>query len=263
MSEVKWIKIETGIFDNKKIKMLEAMPDGDTLIVIWLKILILAGNTNDCGYAYFTKEIPYTEQMLATLFNRPLTTIQLALTTFERYGMIEIIDDIIKVSNWERYQNVEGMERIREQTRKRVAKHRELKRIGCNVTSNATVTQSNAIDIDIDKDIEIEKKEKKEKKSAYGEYAHVKLTLTEYQRLVSDYGQEKTEKAIKFFDEYIEDKGYKSKSHNMAMRRWVFNAVDEQEQKRAKAPTNKFNSMMQNSYTHDEMSELERRLLDN
>lgn len=155
MSDVKWIKIVTDIFDNKKIRMIESMPDGDSIIVIWLKILILAGNINDSGYMYFTKDIPYTEQMLATIFNRPLTTVQLALDTFEKFGMIEIVDDIIHVSNWEKYQNVEGMEKIREQTRKRVERYRERKKLECNVTSNDTVTQSNAprIDIDIEEDI--------------------------------------------------------------------------------------------------------------
>jgi chromosomal replication initiator protein len=45
--------------------------------------------------------------MLATVFNRPLTTIQLALRTFEEFGMIEIVNDVIHVSNWEKYQNVD------------------------------------------------------------------------------------------------------------------------------------------------------------
>ena len=58
---------------------------------------------------------------------------------------------------------------------------------------------------------------------------------TEYQKMISDFGQDKTDKAIKFFDEYIEDKGYKSKSHNLAMRRWVFKAVEEQEHKQGVA----------------------------
>ena len=159
MSEVKWIKMATDIFDNKKIRMIESMPEGDSMIVIWLKILILAGNVNDNGFVYFTKDIPYTEQMLATLFGRPLTTVQLALSIFEKYEMIEIVDDIICVSNWEKYQNVQGMERIREQTRKRVAKHREKKKLETKSGCNVTVTQSNAtdidIDIDIDKDIDI------------------------------------------------------------------------------------------------------------
>lgn len=143
MANVQWIKITTDIFDNRKIKQIENMPDGDALVVIWLKLLILAGNINDGGCVYFTKDIPFTDQLLATEFNRPIATIQLALTTFERFGMIEIVDDVIFVSNWERYQNIEGMDRIREQTRKRVAKHREKQRL---LQGNVTVTQGNATD---------------------------------------------------------------------------------------------------------------------
>ena len=156
MSEVKWIKIATDIFDNEKIKIIESMPEGDAIIVIWFKILMLAGNINEGGYIFFTKDIPYTEQMLSTLFGRPVTTIQLALDTFEKFRMIDIVDDIIHVSNWEKYQNVEGMDKIREQTKARVARFREKKKLECNVTSNATVTNSNATDIDIDKEKEID-----------------------------------------------------------------------------------------------------------
>lgn len=155
MANIKWIKIATDVFDSKKIKQIETLPDGDTIIVIWFKLLVLAGNINDNGFVYFTKDIPYTDQMLANYFNRPLSTVQLALNIFQQFEMIEIIDDILFVSNWEEYQNIEGMEKIREQTRERVAKHRERKKLECNVTSNVTVTQCNATDIDIDKDIDI------------------------------------------------------------------------------------------------------------
>ena len=162
MAEVKWIKITTDIFDNRKIKMLEAMPDGDTILVIWLKLLALAGTTNDNGLVYFTKDMPYTPQMLATAFNRPITTIELALKTFQEFGMIDIFEDIIQVSNWMKYQNVEGMDKIREQTRLRVARHREKQKLlTCNVTdnvtnvtSNVTVTQCN--ETEEDKELEIE-----------------------------------------------------------------------------------------------------------
>ena len=170
MKEIKWIKLDTNLFDNRKIKQIENMPDGDAIVVIWLKLLILAGVTNDGGCVYFTKDIPYTDQLLATEFNRPLSTIQLALATFERFGMIEIIDDMIFVSNWERYQNIEGMDRIRDQTQKRVARHREKQRLlQSNVTSNVTVTQSNATDKEEDKEIDKENKESKKerKKSSY------------------------------------------------------------------------------------------------
>ena len=177
MSEVKWIKLVTDLFDNRKIKQIEKMPEGDSIIVIWVKILCLAGRVNDNGLVYFTNEIPYTEEMLATEFNRSLNVVKLALKTFETFGMIEVIDNIYKVSSWEKYQNVEGLERVREQTRKRVAEHRERKRIalsqdneghsntsedetGCNVTRNVTVTHGNETDIDIEKELEEDIKNK-------------------------------------------------------------------------------------------------------
>jgi len=157
LSDIKWIKISTEIFDNRKIKQIEALPEGDALIVIWIKLLCLAGNINDMGFVYLTKEVPYTEEMLATQFDRPLTTIKLALTTFERYGMIEVIDNILCISNWEKYQNVDRMTEIREYNRiakqKSRAKQKLLKQ---NVLDTSMTSQrGHDIDIDIDKDKDI------------------------------------------------------------------------------------------------------------
>ena len=147
MSEVKWIKITTDIFDNRKIKIIEKMPDGYAIIVVWVKLLCLAGTTNDGGQVYITQNIPYTERTLATQFNMPLATIQLALTTFEQFEMIERVDDFLQITNWEKYQNVDGLDKIRDQTRKRVARYRErqkaLQQNDCSVTSSVTVTHGN------------------------------------------------------------------------------------------------------------------------
>lgn len=147
MAEVKWIKITTDIFDNRKIKIIEKMPDGYAIIVVWVKLLCLAGTTNDGGQVYITQNIPYTERTLATQFNMPLATIQLALTTFEQFEMIERVDDFLQITNWEKYQNVDGLDKIRDQTRKRVAQYRErqkaLQQNDCSVTSSVTVTHSN------------------------------------------------------------------------------------------------------------------------
>ena len=149
MAEVKWIKIVTDIFDNKKIKQIEKIPNGDTILVIWFKLIVLAGVTNDDGLVYITDEIPYNSETLSNEFNKPLNEIKIALDIFQKFKMIEIIDDFIRLKNWQQYQNVDGLEKIREQTRLRVQKHRENQRLTlendkCNVTRNVTVTQSNA-----------------------------------------------------------------------------------------------------------------------
>lgn len=157
MADVKWIKIVTNIFDNRKIVQIEHMPEGDGIIVIWFKLLCLAGEINDGGQVYLTNEIPYTDQLLANAFRRPLNLIQLALATFEQFGMIEIIDDIICVSNWEKYQNVDAMEKIREQTKLRTRAWRERKAL-----SDATVTSQVTV---CDSDVTEQNKNKKENKN--------------------------------------------------------------------------------------------------
>lgn len=163
MAEVKWIKLAADIFDNRKIRQIEHMPEGDALIVVWLKLLVLAGNVNDGGLVYFTRELPYTDQLLATEFNRPLPVIQLALATFQRFGMIDIIEDVIHISNWEKYQNIEGMDKIREQNRVRNIAYRERKRLAIQ-ERDVTVTSHDATDIEEESDIE-EDKNKNENKN--------------------------------------------------------------------------------------------------
>lgn len=164
MNNIKWIKISCDFFDDEAIKIIEQMPEGDSIIVIWLKLLISAGKINDKGFIYFKKEFPYTDEMLATVFNRSLNIIRLAIKTFEKFGMIQITNEQqIFVSNWEKHQNVEGMERVRELAKERVKKFREKEKqklLSSNVTGNVTVTQRNGIDTDID--IEQEKEIEKE-----------------------------------------------------------------------------------------------------
>lgn len=160
MAEVRWIKITTDIFDDDKIMLLESMPEGESLLVIWLKILTLAGKTNSNGFLMMNDRIAYTDEMLATIFRRDLKIVRLALHTFEQFDMIEIIDNKILITHWEKHQNAGALDKIREQTRKRVAKHRQKlleSSVTCNVTTNATVTHGNATDIDIEIDTEIEK----------------------------------------------------------------------------------------------------------
>ncbi|CJK90740.1 gp19 [Streptococcus pneumoniae] len=156
MSEIKWIKITTDIFDDEKICLIDALPDPDAILVIWFKILTLAGKHNSNGLLMMTDKVHYTDEMLATIFRRPLNTVRMAIGVFEQFGMIEIIDGIISLPNWEKHQNVDGMEKIKEQTRNRVAKYRKKQKnlaLG-NVTGNVTVTDGNALDKELDKELD-------------------------------------------------------------------------------------------------------------
>lgn len=230
MSDVRWIKIYTNMFDNRKIKQIEKLPEGNALLVTWLKLLTLAGNVNDSGFVYFTKDIPYTDQMLSTEFNMPLSTIQLALNVFKQYEMIDITDDLLKISNWEKYQNVEGMEKIREQNRLRNIEYRkrkkEAKQIECDVTHDVNMTQYDAIDIDIEKDIKnknIDIRDKSiEKDSTNKAKRFIKPTIEEVQNYILENNLNVNST---YWYDYYESNGWKvgrnpMKDWKACVRRW-------------------------------------------
>ncbi|WP_199709559.1 phage replisome organizer N-terminal domain-containing protein [Blautia sp. OF09-25XD] len=97
MADIKWIKITTDIFDDEKILLIESLPEADSIIVIWFKLLCLAGKMNNSGVFLLSDKIAYTDKMLATIFRRKESTVQLALKTFEQFGMIEILDGVITI----------------------------------------------------------------------------------------------------------------------------------------------------------------------
>ena len=98
-SDVKWIKITTDIFDDEKIRLIEAMPDAYAIITVWFKLLCLAGKQNNSGVFMMNDRIAYTDEMLATIFRMNKLTVSLALRTFEDFGMIEMVDNVITIPN--------------------------------------------------------------------------------------------------------------------------------------------------------------------
>lgn len=177
------------MFDDEKIKLIEQMPDADTILIIWIKLLVQAGKTNSSGYIFLSENIPYTEEMLATIFNRPLSTIRLALKTFEDLGMIGIDDNsFISITNWEKHQNIEGMERIRKQTRERVRKHRERKKLEEkeSVTLHETLRNDTDIDIDLDKEEDKEIKRSSRKQVYDEDSVYYQLALRLYEKILEN-----------------------------------------------------------------------------
>ena len=213
MSSVKWIKINIDMFDDEKIKIIQAMPEGDSLLVVWIKLITLAGKTNDGGYIYIAENMPYTEEMLSTIMNKPINTIRLALSTFLSLKMIEEDTKGIYLVNFEKHQSLDKMEKLKEQNRIRVAKYRDKKKqelLECNGDVTLHVMQSNGIDIDIDKDIDKDNNIY----IPFGEYKRVKLKQKEYDKLIEEYGKEYVDFIIDRSDEYVESNNNKNKYKN-------------------------------------------------
>ena len=163
MAEVKWVKLTTDMFDNRKIKHLRKLPDGNNIVLIWVMLLTMAGRCNASGMIFLTENIPYTPKMLADELGFEENTVILALQALENLDMIVTDNGFFAIAGWEEYQNIEGMDKLREQNRIRQAKYKEKQKLlQGNVIGNVTVTLGNATDIEEDKEKDKDKRKKKE-----------------------------------------------------------------------------------------------------
>lgn len=162
MADVGWIKLTTDMFDNRKIKHLRRLPEGNNIVLIWIMLLTMAGRCNSGGMIFLTENIPYTPKMLADELDFEENTVLLAIQALEQLNMVVTNCGYFSIAGWSEHQNIEGLDKIREQTRKRVAQYRENQKLLVgNVTRNVTVTESNATEedkeLDKDKELDIKK----------------------------------------------------------------------------------------------------------
>lgn len=157
MADVKWIKIATDIFNDEKILLIESLPEADTIITIWFKLLCLAGRQNNSGIFIMNDKIPYTDKMLATIFRRKEASVQMALKTFQEFEMIEIVDSVITIPNWDKYQKLDAYEAKKEydrqyQAKKRLEQKKKLLVVNSRTTDSTIV---GILDKEEDKDKEV------------------------------------------------------------------------------------------------------------
>lgn len=168
-SEVKWIKIVTDIFDDEKILLIESMPEGDGIIVIWFKLLCLAGKQNNDGVFMLNDRVPYNDEMLAHIFRRPLNRVRIALDVFEKFGMVEIIENTITIPNWGKHQQLEKLMKRREYQKNLMAARRaEQKKkvaVSTDVSTNVSTNVSDKLASQIKNKKEEEDKDREEKEN--------------------------------------------------------------------------------------------------
>ncbi len=159
MADITWIKIKTDMFDNEKIKLIERMPEGDTILIIWIKLLTYAGKANYNGFIMLSENIPMNIEEMAIIFNRPLEKVRYAIQILQRYKMLEVDEqEVVLIANWEKHQNIDGMQRVRELNAKRNKEYRERKKqlVLEMPPENSDVAVTSRDGTDIDKDIDKE-----------------------------------------------------------------------------------------------------------
>lgn len=258
MADVKWIKIVTDIFDDEKILLIESMPEADAIIVIWFKLLCLAGKQNNGGVFMLNERIAYTEEMFATIFRRKVTTVRMALKTFEQFGMVEIINDTVTIPNWNKHQTLDSYEKKKERDRLYMQQRRAAQRllvtqpdddsqttpssdVSSDTSSDSQTTPSSDVVVsDKEEDIDIEEDKKKKKKDvgpassgkAAGTHSFKPPTLEQVQDYAREKGYTRQEFNPEKFINFYASKGWKVGRNKMkdwqaAVRGWVVRYRDE------------------------------------
>lgn len=174
MAEVKWIKIATDIFDDEKILLIEALPDAYAIITVWFKLLCLAGKKNNGGVFLMNDKIHYTDKMLATIFRMNESTVKLALNAFEQFKMIEIVEGIITIPNWNKHQTLDAYERKKERDRLYQEERRAKQRALIEKSSDKSSERTSDVAVS-----DIDKEDKEKDNNIYVPYKEIITYLNE------------------------------------------------------------------------------------
>ena len=251
MADVKWIKISTGILDNRKIKQIRRLPEGDTIALMWVFLICLAGEINNDGMIHFTPKIPYTDEMLADEFKIDIGIVRVALQTFEQFGMIEIVNGFIYVSSWEKWQSTDKLAELREYNKIAKRKSREKQKLLKSVNDRSMTSQP-CQDTDKNRE-EKEKKENREEgernivRNTYGEYENVLLSDEEYVNLIKEFPSDYNDR-IENLSSYMASSGKTYDNHFATIKFWASKDKEKKDQTAPKQQhsTNPFLAMVIN-----------------
>ena len=198
MSEISWVKITVDMFDNRKIKQIRGLPEGNNIVLVWIMLLTIAGRCNAGGMIFLTENIAYTAESLARELDFEVPFIKMAIETLSHFGMIRADSDEFSIVNWEEYQNVDGMERAKMLNRERQKRWYDRQKALPNVTPNGNLTEPNAteedkdIDKESDKEIKTKNKETKKESKSKGIFQEFAGDDTELMEALKEFNQMRT-----------------------------------------------------------------------
>lgn len=176
--------------------LIENLPSADSIIVIWFKLLCLAGKNNNSGVFILNDKIAYTDEMLATVFRRDINTVRLALKTFENYGMIEIVSGVYTIPNWGKYQNLDKIEQKSQYMRNYMQEYRKKQKdkierktnskLYSKINSKANVSSAEVYNKELDKK-ELDNKEKEIEEENDLIVSKDTIRQTDVQRIITEW----------------------------------------------------------------------------
>lgn len=201
-----WLKLQNDFFSRKEIKRLRRIAGGDTLTIIYLKML--CRSLKDNGKLYYDGLDNDFVSELAMDIDEDTENVQITVNYLIKTGLLEQIDEVEYT-----LKDAESNTGTETAVAARVRKHRERqKALQCN-TDVTAVKQLGNVEIEIEKDKEIDKEkeeeieeEKKEERPSsseilkmYGDSIHPVSSLVEADKLrvlIEAHGETFVAKAI-------------------------------------------------------------------
>lgn len=148
-----WLKLKEDFFDDKYIKALRKLPDGEALVIVYLKMQLKSLKTD--GFIQYDRLLPSQEEELALVLDEDVNVVRLALSALLKMKLVENWDN--ETLYMSAMQSLIGSETA---TAERVRKHRKkIKLLQCNTEETKCNIEIERRDREKREEIEIEGKE--------------------------------------------------------------------------------------------------------
>ena len=178
MAEAKkyyWLKLKRDFFKRHDIRIIESMPNGKDYILFYLKLL--CESVDHEGNLRFSEQIPYNEDMLATITNTNVDVVRSAIKVFTQLEMMEVLDDGTFYMN--EVQKMIGSE-TEWAKKKRIYREQQKALPDKGQTKDKAKTKKDIVSQEIEKEKEKEIEKEKEKKNKTGSAASLEKVLSEF-----------------------------------------------------------------------------------
>lgn len=151
-----WLKLKEDFFEEKQIKYLRKLPDGDRLVIAYLKMQLKSLRTE--GLIQYDRILPSNEDELAMILDEDANVVKLMLQALMQVKAIEILDDgsfyMIAMQDLigREGQSAERVRRFREK-QKQLALQCNTNVTKCNTEIEIEKEIEKDIDIDVDVDV--------------------------------------------------------------------------------------------------------------
>jgi len=242
-----WLKLHNNFFEKEEIKMLLSMQNGTTYVIIYLKLLLKSLETE--GTLIFKRTIPYTPEMIASITGENIDIVRIAIDIFISFRLMENLENGALFMN--EIENMVGSEskwaeikRKQREDKKKIMDGEEIEEIpegdevklieNCEREEYKNIPEDNVQNVSeespIEKDKELDIELKKKIKKIYMNLTfiddiieNVKITKSEYEKLIIKHGKVNVNNIILKLDNYIANNRKKYKDHYRVINTWCIN----------------------------------------